>query len=433
MRTWGSSAPSRDSDPLRPGRRASKILANRAGLDILSPVPDRSPVAGRVYAPIYHLDRRREDIHLFLVEAVQRSGGTVLYASESRKAPVFLGIQARGDERLGVLCYPFRCNPPPIAGRPPDEHRVQIRYGSERSWQEDEHPLGRDLAGVDTTVVLGIHRNADLFVGLDPALYDPLPMGISVEFKDAIVQDAGRTGWQVWERVNRIGRRRNTPRAREGLETLIAFRPDRLLDYVRFEQQASGLRLDPPLRYRAAEVAAVNPPGTNRGIHALEKEFELTSRQILEIIALRTRLTVAVKGGVAEHHLGLHLQRDAAVRTAELIDRDGEPDFQVEMTDGRTVLVECKNISPRRYVDGTAKVEVQKTRSQRDDPAGRLYRPGQFDIVAACMFSVSGIWDFRFKSTRLMQRDERFPDRLAAIQRIDGTWQESLTAALAEQ
>ena len=85
------------------------------------------------------------------------------------------------------------------------------------------------------------------------------------------------------------------------------------------------------------------------------------------------------------------------------------------------------------FVDGTAKVEVQKTRSQRDDPAGRLYRPGQFDIVAACMFSVSGIWDFRFKSTRLMQRDERFPDRLAAIQRIDGTWQESLTAALAEQ
>jgi hypothetical protein len=138
-------------------------------------------------------------------------------------------------------------------------------------------------------------------------------------------------------------------------------------------------------------------------------------------------------GGVAEHHLELHLERDAVVRTAQLIDRDGEPDFKVEMTDGRTVLVECKNISPKRYADGTAKVEVQKTRSQRDDPAGRLYRPGQFDIVAACMFSVSGTWDFRFKSTRLMQRDQRFPDRLAAIQRIDGTWQESLSAALAEQ
>jgi hypothetical protein len=133
---------------------------------------------------------------------------------------------------------------------------------------------------------------------------------------------------------------------------------------------------------------------------------------------------------VAEHHLSLHLGSDPDVMGATLIDRDGEPDFEVHLVGGRKVLVECKNVSPRRYADGTVKVEVQKTRSQRDDPAGRLYRPGQFDVVAACMFSATGEWTFLFKATSSMIRDGRFPDRLAAIQRVDDTWSGQLVDAV---
>lgn len=76
-------------------------------------------------------------------------------------------------------------------------------------------------------------------MGLDPLLYDPLPMGISVEFKDAEVARARAEGWHVWERDNIAGRRRPQARSPAGLETLVALRPERLIDYVRMEREAS--------------------------------------------------------------------------------------------------------------------------------------------------------------------------------------------------
>lgn len=385
-------------------------------------------LAGRSYARVYRASGRG-DLHDFLRVAVERSGGRVLYASGANRSPVYLGIQGPGDERLGVLCYVFRCNPPPIRKRPPDEHRAQVRYGSESTWGE-EHPLGRDVADVDVTVVVGAHLQADLYIGLDPGTYDPLPMGISVEFKQATVDAASRSGWEVWERENHPGRRRDARRSPEGLETLVAFRPERFLDYVRFERRATGLGLDPPLRYRAAELAAPEPPIPGRASHTLEREFDLSSREILALIADRARLNVAVRGGVAEHHLGRRLRADPTVVSAELIDRDGEPDFRVRLVDGRSVLVECKNVSPNRYASGEPKVEVQKTRSQRGDAAGRFYRPDQFDVVAACLYPVTGHWEFRFKAAAAMDRHPRHPDRLAVLHRVDDTWSADLSAAI---
>jgi hypothetical protein len=387
-------------------------------------------IAGRSYPQVYRVTGRT-DVHAFLEEAVSRSGAQILFISSSGRAPVYLGIQGKSDERIGVLCYSFRCNPPPIARRPPDEHRVQIRYGSEESWVERDHPLGKDVAGVDTTVVLGVHLEMGLFVGLDPVRYDPLPMGISVEFKDRELLRAATAGWHVWERENRPGRRRGRTRVGEGLETIVAFTPDRFLAYIGFERRASGLGLDQPLRYRAAEVVTNDPIlPTGEGGHALEAEFALTSRQILELIANRSRLTVAVRGGVAEYHLQGHLNDDPWVQTATLIDRDGEPDFRVVGQKGSALLVECKNVSPNTYADGTPRVEVQKTRSQRDDPAGRFYRPNQFDVVAACLYPVTGRWEFRFKSTANLERHQRHPDRLAVLHRVDGSWSSSLAGAL---
>jgi hypothetical protein len=386
-------------------------------------------LAGRSYAQVYRV-MERDDVHAYLLQAVERAGGEVLYASEPNRAPVYLGIQGPRDERIGVLCYPFRCNPPPIKGRAPDEHRLQIRYGGEASWFNQDHRVGLDIAGVDTTIVLGVHLQADLLIGLDPLRYDPLPMGISIEFKQADVEEAQRSGWHVWERATRPGQRR-TSRTREGLETLIAFRPERLLAYVGFERRSSGLGLDPPLRFRAAEVAATDPivPGYGGG-HELEEEFGLSSTEILELIAQRARLSVAVRGGVAEHHLARHLHDDVEVASSALIERDGQPDFEVGLVDGRQVLVECKNVSPNTYADGAPKVEVQKTRSQRDDPAGRFYRPEQFDVVAACLYAVSGAWEFRFKATADMARHQAHPDRLAVLHRVDDSWSTTLAGAL---
>ena len=386
-------------------------------------------LAGRSYAPVYRVTKR-SDMHSFLISAVERAGGEVLYASPADRAPVYLGIQAERDERVGLLCYPFRCNPAPIKGRPPDEHRLQIRYGGEQSWG-GVHPLGRDVARVDTTLVLGMHLELGLLIGLDPLRYDPLPMGISIEFKQADLDQARRSGWHVWERENRPGRRRGESRVGEGLETLLVFTPERLLAYAGFERRASGLGLDPPLRFRAAEAVATDPIlPSGRGGHELESQFELSSHEILEIIAHRARLSVAVRGGVAEHHLQSHLDGDELVSSASPIDRDGEPDFEVRLADGRRVLVECKNVSPNTYAGGIPKVEVQKTRSQRDDPAGRFYRPEQFDVVAACLFAVTGHWEFAFKATAAMDRHERHPDRLAVLHRVDETWSSTLAGAM---
>ena len=393
-------------------------------------MPERLELAGRLHAGVYRTSRR-DDLHAFLLDAVDRSGGTVQYASPADRAPIFLGIQGEDDERLGVLCYPFRCNPPPISRRPPDEHRVQVRLGGDRSWNEQEHPLGRDMAGIDTTVVLGLHPGAGILVALDPLLYDPLPMGISVEYKQEDVEATLEDGWHAWERVNRPGTRRDSPRGREGLETIIGLRPERLLDLVRFERQASGLGLDPALRLVAAERARDEPPSPLRGLHPLEEQFQLPAQEILRIITERSRLQVAVRGGVAEHHLALHLAADPDVASAELIDHDGQPDFRVTLKDGRVILVECKNVSPRTYADGSIKVEVQKTRSQRNDPAGRLYRPEQFEVVAASLFPTTGTWEFRFKAAALLAKSERFPDRVAPVQRVDESWSLHLIDELA--
>lgn len=164
--------------------------------------------------------------------------------------------------------------------------------------------------------------------------------------------------------------------------------------------------------------------------HALEQNFDLSAHQILDIIHSRMRLEVAVKGGVAEYHLGQLLQSDPAVAEVTALDKDAQPDFNIWLSDGRPILVECKNASPEPYANGDYKVEVQKTRATSGDPAGRLYRTDQFDVVAACLFSATRRWDFRFILASQLERHPVHADRLAATHRIDARWSDTLLGAL---
>ena len=198
---------------------------------------------------------------------------------------------------------------------------------------------------------------------------------------------------------------------------------------MRLEREASALGLDPALRFGLAERVG-GQTGQPLERHLLEQQFDLSAAELLDIIARRFRLGVAMRGGVAEFHLERFLSGAPYVCAVQQLDQDGEPDLDVDLRDDRRVRVECKNVSPKRYADGTIKVEVQKTRSQRGDPAGRLYRPAQFDVVAACLFSVTGLWEFRFKRSTQLMRSEAFPERIAPIQRVDETWAESLERAL---
>lgn len=387
---------------------------------------DDETLAGRRYGEVYRVSGRA-DLHAFLVQAIEASGGRVLYASDKGRAPVFLGVQLDSDERLGLLIYPFRVTHKAIKNRPPDEVRGQLRYGAEESWLRD-HPVGRDIAGVDVTMILGIDLDDGVIIGLDANLWDPLPMGISFYAKEAEIADAKHFGWHVWEKVNRAGTKRSEPRSPTNLETVVAFTPDRLIDYARLERRATSLNLDPPLRYSAARTMAHHPltdqPAPR---HVLEEQFALTSEQILDIIRGRHRLAVAVRGGVAEHHLEQLLRRDPDVADVARLDIDAMHDFNVTLKDGRYLRVECKNASPNPFADGTLKVEVQKTRASKGDPASRFYAVDSFDVVAACLFSATGKWEFRYGRTSTLLRHKDYADRLAPIQRIADDWPDRLS------
>lgn len=382
-------------------------------------------LAARAFGEVYRV-QGRSDLHDFLVRAVEASGGRVLYVSNPGRAPVYLGVQLDSDERIGMLVYPFRITRNTIRNRPDDEVRGQLRYGSEESWKRD-HPIGRDIAGVDVTMILGIDLAEGVLLGLDANLWDPLPMGISFYAKEAEIERAKETGWHVWEKVNRGGTKRTEARSPTNLETVVAFAPDRLIDYARLERRATALRLDPPLRFSTATAMADRAMADeSQRRHVLEKQFALTSEQILDIIGGRNRLSVAVRGGVAEYHLEQQLTGAPGIASVQRLDVDAMHDFDVTLDDGTFLRVECKNASPKTSAGGAFKVEVQKTRASKGDPASRFYLADGFDVVAACLFSPTGRWEFRFGRTVEMARHKDFPDRLAPIQVITDDWAESL-------
>ena len=346
--------------------------------------------------------------------------------------PVYLGIQGPNDERIGVLCYPFRCNPRRSRAGPPDEHRLQIRYGGE-ALAGGDHPLGLDIAGVDMTVVLGVHLEADLLIGLDPLRYDPLPMGISIEFKArGTSTKRSDAGWYVWEREHQPGRECATPSAGRARDPRRASAPSGCSTYVGFERRASGLGLDPPLRFRAAEVAATDPtvrarggrPRARGGVRPLQRARSST------LIANRCRLA---SPSVAESPstTSQRVLRDDAGGRAAARDRPGRPARLRRHAARRSASSASSARTSRRTPTPTAtsRSRCRRPGRTRDDPAGRFYRPDQFDVVAACLYAVTGAWEFRYKATAAMPRHAAHPDRLAAMQRVDDTWADTLDRA----
>lgn len=386
--------------------------------------------ADRTYARVYAPVRRRVD-HEYVESAVRLAGGRVIFASGSSTAPLYLGVEGPAGDRVGLTAYVFHANHVRTKNRPLDEHRAQIRYGdvNSRAWREQRHPIGFDPAGVDLTTVLVAHPDAGLLLALDPLAYDPLPIGNSIYFKDDLISAAAQRGWLVWERNTHGGTRRGN--VDPSLETVVGFEPARLFDLLAVERQAQTLKLDHTLRFLVAERGA--DQHLARGLHDLERDFALPFRDLLDIVGRKHRLAMAMRGGVAEHHLGLLLDKDPLVAGAEEGQQEGPPDFFVELADGRRVTVECKNASPRRYADGTPKVEVQKTRASQGDPTSRFYSPAAFHVLAACMYGPTGAWTFRFRRSALLASHAEHADRIAPLQRITDAWARSLAEALDQQ
>jgi hypothetical protein len=134
-----------------------------------------------------------------------------------------------------------------------------------------------------------------------------------------------------------------------------------------------------------------------------------------------------VRGGVAERHLARVLTSDPSILSVTPIDADGQPDFRVLTPDGRELLIECKTASAHRYKDGAFKVDTQKT---RDSGAGRQYTFDQFDILAACLFSATGLWEYRFRWTKNLVPLPADNARIRPVQRIDDRWARSFDELL---
>jgi hypothetical protein len=382
-------------------------------------------LAGRTYVPkLYNVNSTRRPVIDLLHRAVEESGGRVVSCSfpSEMVAPFFLGAEEEDGHRYGMLLYPFTTTRRAIRNRPGAEHRFQFRFGDPVRHRRERNPLGRDPAGVDVTLVLAADPERDLIVGLDPLVYAELPIGVSGYYRDEHEAVVAARGWSAWSKE------KQKPRGQddhdwEGLESMVGLRPGRFLDYVRFEALATSLGLDTALRISLAEEFTEGRVDR----HALERLFGIDATTILDIVDSNFRLGVAVRGSVAEHHLGRLLAADPSVAEFEAIDEDGKPDFRITLLDGRQLTIECKNALRETYKDGDAKVETQKT---RDSGTGRKYAFDAFDLVAACLFSITGRWEFRFKRTQDLVAWAKDPSRIGAIQRIDSTWSASLAAVI---
>ncbi len=402
-------------------------------------------LAGRSYIPKrYRISKSRTPVVDLLLKGIEDGGGRVVSSSfpAKRLAPILVGAEDGDNHRYGLLVYPFTTTRRATRNRPATEHRFQIRYGDPERVRHEPNPVGHDPAGVDITLVLAVDPETGIIVGLDPLVYAQLPMGISGYYRDTNAEAVRVTGWAWWAR-EKTRPRTAQGEAWDGLESMVGFRPDRLLDYARFEALATSLGFDTGLRavqtQRAANQAGLATSlGFDTGLrlslaehfvdgtigrHDLETLYGVSAATILDIIESNFRLGVAVRGSVAEHHLGNLLDGDPCIAGYETIDEDGMPDFRIWLGDGRELTIECKNALSETYKDGDAKVETQKT---RDSGAGRKYAYDAFDIVAACMFSVTKRWTFKFKWARDLTPWTTDNTRIGAIQRIDDTWVDSL-------
>lgn len=379
-------------------------------------------------------ERQKAPLLHFIVSALTNSGCCVLKSSSPATAPFRITFDDPAGQRQGIVAYAFYANSKVTKNRPEDEHRFQIKYG-----QKDGqlHEIWQDPYELYTTLMLGIDSERQIFVGIDPVLHQLTKFFISVEFRKSDVEVIQDNGWHCWERSRRSGS--DAP-----IETMVGGRPERFLDFVRFEQAAKGL--DQGHRFLLAEKLDSLPassdsfrpfyenlPQPASDIHALASEFEISQEQILNMIDAAPRLKMAVRGWVAEHHLGHLLASTPGIDRFEHLEADGRPDFEIFYRGCGPFQIECKNVLRKTLADGTPRVDFQRTRASKSDPCSRFYHPSDFEILAACLHPCTECWDFAFELTRNMERrTTNCPEHLQNNVRVTPTWRASVNAILDE-
>jgi hypothetical protein len=156
--------------------------------------------------------------------------------------------------------------------------------------------------------------------------------------------------------------------------------------------------------------------------HAVAEEFELSPEQVLDLIQSAPRLKMAVRGWVAEAHLERALQQVPGVEDCVRVEDEGGADVRLRYLGSRPLAIECKNVLRQRRKDGSIRLDFQRTRTSRADPCSRFYAAADFDLVAACLHSVTETWEFRYSLTQDLEPHEKCPGKLSHLVRIDERW-----------
>ncbi|WP_164963513.1 hypothetical protein [Rubrivivax sp. JA1026] len=355
----------------------------------------------------------------FLVEGLQAAGCTIVYVSDAGLAPFHITFDTPLGERHGVLAYAFLANSKLTRNRPADEHRFQIKYGGDPTLRL---PLEQDPSRLVTTIFVGIDPKEGILVGADPVLHDQTRMFISLEFKRAHAEAIATAGWHAWERDSR--RREGEP-----IETLVGVAKRRVLDFIRFERLAHGL--DAGHRQLLAEQFFGSPALSESGTHALTSELSMSSQQVLDLIQSASRLKMAVRGWVAEHHLEQYLQRVPGVRDCRRLDQEGRPDIELRFRNRGPILIECKNVLRQRAADGCPRVDFQRTRASKGNPCSRYYQPEDFQVLAACLHAVTERWEYRFIPTKALPPHAKCSGRIQSALKVGANWHENPADAFA--
>jgi len=202
------------------------------------------------------LAKKKEPLLEYVLAALRTCGCRVILASEPDVAPFRITFETPEGERLGIIIYAFFSNSRLTKNRPDDEHRFQVKYGSD---DKKLHTLWQDPWMLYTTLFCGIDPERGIFVGADPVLHSPVPESLCIEYPAAELRTTFQQGWHSWEREPDDG----------PVEVLVGGTAGSFLRYIRFEQEALGegpghrmllaerMALPPHLSMRAAGEAAV--------------------------------------------------------------------------------------------------------------------------------------------------------------------------------
>lgn len=171
--------------------------------------------------------------------------------------------------------------------------------------------------------------------------------------------------------------------------------------------------------------------------HPLEELLNADADDIMAAIMGGFRAIIDVKGKLAEYFLNQKLEelkKAGEISDFQWNDKDGLPDFTVQV-DQKTIVLECKNVrTPTTKKRDVAKVELQKTRNSKDGSNTRGYKCTGFDMIAACLFNQIGEWRFLYSASGdLLTRDDD-PDFLKVMQPVpleaQGVWSGDLLGTL---